>query len=72
MDVHKGKGSGSCRRMWTGGGGQKPDFFVDVINGWPLVMGSPIIYRTIDCFLCSLAGCISLIGDFSVGDIAYM
>jgi len=27
-------GSGPCGRMWTGGrGGQKPDFFVDVING---------------------------------------
>src|SRR6218665_2265303 len=30
----EGEGFGSCGRMWTGG--QKPDFFVDVINGWPL------------------------------------
>ena len=37
MDVHKGEGgSGPCGCMWTGEGGQKPDFFVDVINGWPL------------------------------------
>src|SRR6218665_3567634 len=27
--------SGSCGRMWTRGGGQKPDFHVDVINGRP-------------------------------------
>jgi len=26
-------GSGPCGRIWTGGGGQKTDFFVDVING---------------------------------------
>jgi len=27
------------RLMQTGeGGGQKPDFFVDVINGWPLTL----------------------------------
>ena len=31
-----GMGSGPSGRMWTGGGSQKPDFFVDVINGWPL------------------------------------
>jgi len=30
-----GGGSGPCRRMWTGG--QKPDFFVDVIIRWPLL-----------------------------------
>jgi len=28
-----GGGSGPCGRMWTGG--QKRDFYVDVINGWP-------------------------------------
>ena len=33
VDVHKG-----CRLMWTGGGGQKPDFRVDVINGWPPIL----------------------------------
>ena len=34
VDVHKGEGgSGPCGQ---GEGGQKPDFFVDVINGWPL------------------------------------
>ena len=39
MDVHKGGGgSGPCGRMWTGEGGQKRDFFVDVINGWPLII----------------------------------
>jgi len=28
VDVHKrGRGSGSCGRMWTGEGGQKSDFF---------------------------------------------
>src|SRR6218665_2573132 len=38
VDVHKGEGgSGPCGRMWTGEGGQKRDFFVDVINGWPLM-----------------------------------
>jgi len=31
----RGEGSGSCGRMWTDGGGQKSDLFVDVINGWP-------------------------------------
>ena len=39
MDVHKGGGGpahvGACGQ---GGGGQKPDFFVDVINGWPLTI----------------------------------
>src|SRR6218665_943890 len=30
-------GGGSGKPMWTGRkGGQKRDFFVDVINGWPL------------------------------------
>jgi len=29
----RGGGSGPWRRMWTGGGVQKPEFFVDVING---------------------------------------
>ena len=37
VDVHKGEGGSAyvdaCRQ---GEGGQKPDFFVDVINGWPL------------------------------------
>ena len=27
--------------MWTGGGGRKPDLFVDVLNGWPL---SPVLH----------------------------
>ena len=27
---------GGVQSMWTGGGGQKLDFFVDVINGWPI------------------------------------
>ena len=31
-----GWGVRPCGRMWTGGGGQKRDIFVDVINGWPL------------------------------------
>ena len=30
-----GGGSSPCGRMWTRGGGQNPDFFVDIINGWP-------------------------------------
>jgi len=34
VDVHKG-GSGPCGQ---GGGGQKRDFFVDFINGWPLIV----------------------------------
>src|SRR6218665_1294178 len=46
-----GRGSGPCGRMWTGGGGSKTRFFVDVINGWPLclaihllgVHGSPAV-----------------------------
>jgi len=29
VDVHKGRG---VRLMWTGGGGRKPDFRVDIIN----------------------------------------
>ena len=40
VDVHKGWprwGSGSCGRKWTGRGSQKPDFVVDVINGWSLI-----------------------------------
>src|SRR6218665_3526052 len=38
VDVHKGEGSGSCGLMWTEErGGQKPDSFVDFINGWPLI-----------------------------------
>ena len=36
VDVYKGEGSGSCGRMLTEGRGRKPDFLVDVINGWPL------------------------------------
>ena len=32
----RGRGSGSCGRMWTGGGESKTRFFVDVIIGWPL------------------------------------
>ena len=40
-------GSGLCGRMWTEGG-QKPDFRVDVINGWPLRTNSNdwILFRT--------------------------
>src|SRR6218665_2054715 len=40
VDVHKGGGeSGPCGRMWTRGRrGQKRDFFVDIINGWPLTV----------------------------------
>ena len=34
VDVHKGRGSGSCGHMWTGG--KNPISFVDVINEWPL------------------------------------
>ena len=41
MDVHKGgrEGgvSGPCGQR---GGGQKPNFFVDIINGWPLRLGT--------------------------------
>ena len=33
MDVHKGGGGPAHVDR---GGGQKRDFFVDVINGWPL------------------------------------
>jgi len=33
VDVHKGRGLAHVDR-----GGQKPDFFVDVLNGWPLSM----------------------------------
>jgi len=29
-----GEESGSCGHMWTGGGGQKLDSLVSVINGW--------------------------------------
>ena len=33
--------------MWThvdkGEGGQKPDIFVDVINGWPLIMFNQLV-----------------------------
>jgi len=38
VDVHNGGGEG-VRPMWTHvdrGRGQKRDFLVDVINGWPL------------------------------------
>jgi len=39
VDVRKGEGSGPCERMWTGEGGVKNViFFVDVINGWPLIV----------------------------------
>ena len=31
------QGGRGVRPMWTGGGGQKREFFVDVINGWPLI-----------------------------------
>src|SRR6218665_2064650 len=34
----RGGGSGPCGRMSTGEGGRKPNFFVDVINGWSLPM----------------------------------
>src|SRR6218665_3750938 len=38
VDFHKGyRGSSSRGRMLTGEMGQKPDF-LDVINGWPLIM----------------------------------
>src|SRR6218665_542396 len=36
VDVHKGRGSGSCGRMWTEGVGVKNLLFVDVINRWPV------------------------------------
>jgi len=33
-----GRPQRGVRPMWTEGGwGQKRDFFVDVINGWPLI-----------------------------------
>ena len=45
MDVHKG-GRPGVRPMWThmdrGRWGRKPDFFVDVINGWPIYIFSEI------------------------------
>jgi len=31
------RGSGLCGQ---GKGGQKPEFLVDIINGWPLTLGS--------------------------------
>ena len=34
MDVHKG--GGGPAHVDRGEGGQKRDFFVDIINGWPL------------------------------------
>ena len=36
VNVHKGRGSGSCGRMWTGERRVKIKFLVDVINGWTL------------------------------------
>src|SRR6218665_2723216 len=33
-----GRGSGPCGRMWTGERGVKNVIFVDVINGWPLIL----------------------------------
>ena len=38
MDVHKGGGEGGPAHVDRGEGGQKRDIFVDVINGWPLMM----------------------------------
>ena len=38
MDVHKGEGPAHVDACGQGEGGQKRDFFVDVINGWPLVI----------------------------------
>jgi len=48
-----GVGSGSCGHMWTGGGGQKPDFFVDVINGWPLEATAMFKGGSIQGFACT-------------------
>src|SRR6218665_3592721 len=39
------------RPMWTGEGGQKRDFFVN-INGWPLI--NPIVTLRIPCILVSV------------------
>ena len=35
--------------MWTrvDRGGQKPDFFVDVINGWPLAIRENLVFQVI-------------------------
>src|SRR6218665_3645705 len=38
MDVHKGwRGPAHVDACGQRGGGQKPDYFVDVINGWPFM-----------------------------------
>ena len=38
------QGEEGVRRMWTGG--QKRDFLVDVINGWPLSMPVHLLWGT--------------------------
>ena len=43
MDVHKGDG---VRLMWTRvDWGQKPDFRVDVINGWSFRLTTGVLLR---------------------------
>jgi len=37
VDVHKGDPA-HVDACGQGGRGKKPDFFVDVINGWPLIL----------------------------------
>src|SRR6218665_2301467 len=44
--------------MWTGGrGGQKRDFFVDVINGWPLY--KMLLVCDCDSSCCTQQGCVA-------------
>src|SRR6218665_1044254 len=41
VDVHKGGRGVGPAHVYRGEGGQKPDFFVDVVDGWPLSAGNP-------------------------------
>jgi len=38
VDVHKGRGPAYVDTCGQGEGGQKRDFLVDVVNGWPLIV----------------------------------
>src|SRR6218665_894529 len=50
VDVHKGEGGPAhVDACGQGEGNQKPDYFVDVIYGWPLRPGYPSSYCTKRC-----------------------
>ena len=49
---HGGGGPAHVDACGQGGGGQKREFFVDVINGWPLTLNNEAIQYNADMSTC--------------------